>query len=139
MEEIIKAAKLSIDKKLQDRIIAWGLNPNDREISGLFTEMRKFIEYETLLESTLPRIRTKDVLKEAMEKSENIRHNLQFLVTCAYMKKQDKVNVNILRLNRFIVFLTIIVILIMLLQNPINYLALGLLIALMLLFIIYKS
>ena len=129
---IKEQAKEATDKKLREKISLLGLNPDDPDIKGIVSEMRKYIQYETQLEqAALRKMHTKEGvnLKEVIEKLENIRRNLQFLVTCAYMKKQEKVNANLLRLNRFIVGLTVLVVILMILQatnTPVDKLIAGL-------------
>lgn len=109
--EIKEQAKTITDGKLKEKISALGLNPFDKDLRGIIPEMRKFVQYESLLEQdALRRLHSKNGLdlKAVMEKLEGIRRNMQFLVTCAYMKKQEKINRIMSRLTVLVIFLMII-------------------------------
>ncbi len=122
-EELKKNAEESLEKDFKKRLNILGLNEKDKDIRGIIGELRRYFEYEKVLEKTsiitinkTKGIHRQRVLKRVMDKLQGIKNSSYFYVTLAYMKKQERLNRKVINLTRLVIILMIIQIIIIVSQ-----------------------
>ncbi len=106
-------------KDIDDELELLGLNRNDPDLKKIVEKIIEKTESErALLKILNKRFETNKAvnIKRTFEIIDRIRSKKNFYVNLAYIRKQEKINGRLLRLNRDTIRLTILVLLLMAVQ-----------------------